>query len=77
MEWLKQIYSDKTLISIPKSTVHHWRSKKLQFYGSNYENLDNCIINELKIILDHRLKKRRQLFVSYCRLYLMMRNLFG
>ena len=35
------------------------------------------IDNELKIILDHRLKKRRQLFVSYCRLYLMMRNLFG
>ena len=65
-----QLYSEETRKTIPKSTVHHWKKKSVNFYGNEYEDLAVCTLNDLKIIADRRLKQQRQLFVSFCRLYL-------
>lgn len=63
---------------IPKTTSHYWKTKKVEnFCGSEYEEISNCSLQELKIIADMRAKHLRKVFVSFCRLYFLVLNILG
>ena len=74
----KQIFPEKFLKKIPKTTSHYWKTKKTEdFCGSEYEEISNCSLQELKIIADMRAKHLRKVFVSFCRLYFLVLNILG
>ncbi|MGS0748645.1 DDE-type integrase/transposase/recombinase [Halpernia sp. GG3] len=74
----KQIFPEKFLEKIPKTTSHYWKTKNTEdFCGSEYEEISNCSLQELKIIADMRAKQLREVFVSFCRLYFLVLNILG
>jgi transposase InsO family protein len=74
----KQIFSEEFLDKIPNTTSHYWKTKKAEnFCGSEYEEISNCSLQELKIIADMRAKHLRKMFVSFCRLYFICLNILG
>ena len=71
----KQIFPEKFLEKIPKTTSHYWKTRKAEnFCGSEYEEISNCSLQELKIIADMRVKHLRKVFVSFCRFYFLVLN---
>lgn len=74
----KQIFPESFLNKIPKTTSHYWKTKKtLDFFGSEYEEMSNCILLKLNIISNLRAKHLRKVFVSFCRLYFLVLNVFA
>ncbi|MFC6269814.1 DDE-type integrase/transposase/recombinase [Frigoriflavimonas asaccharolytica] len=74
----KQILPKAFLEKIPVSTSVYWKNKNSVYYsGTEFEEVAQCTLEDLKIIADMRLQKSRQLFVAFCRLYLMVLKLFG
>lgn len=74
----KQIFPKTYLEKIPASTSGYWKNKNSGYYsGTEFEELAQCTIEDLKIIADRRLEKSRQLYAAYCGLYLTIINLFG
>ena len=74
----KQIFPELFLDKIPKTTSHYWKTKKAQdFCGSEYEEIANCSLQELKIIADMRAKHLRKVFVSFCKFYFLVLNILG
>ena len=71
----KQIFPEKFLEKIPKTTSHYWKTRKVEnFCGSEYEEISICSLQELKIIADMRAKHLRKIFVSFCRFYFLVLN---
>lgn len=74
----KQIFSQEFLDKIPNTTSHYWKTKKAEnFCGSEYEEITNCSLQELKIIADMRAKHLRKVFVSFCKFYFLVLNILG
>ncbi|WP_143093329.1 DDE-type integrase/transposase/recombinase [Halpernia frigidisoli] len=74
----KQIFPETYLEKIPRSTSVYWKNKDTAHYsGTEFEEVAQCTLEDLKIIADMRLQKSRQLFLSFGRLYLSIINLFG
>lgn len=74
----KQIFPEAFLDKIPKTTSHYWKTKKAEnFCGSEYEDISNCSLQELKIIADMRAKHLRKVFVSFCKFYFLVLNILG
>ena len=74
----KQIFPENFLEKIPKTTSYYWKTKNAEYFcGSEYEEISNCSLQELKIIADMRAKYLRKVFVSFCRLYFLVLNTLG
>lgn len=74
----KKYFPNHFFKKIPKTTSHYWRKKKEEnFCGSEYEEIANCSLQELKIIADTRANHLRKVFVSFCRLYFLVLNIMG
>ena len=62
----KQIFPETFLDKIPKTTSHSLKRKRAEdFCGSEYEEITNCSLQELKIIADMRVEHLRKVFVSF------------
>ncbi len=73
----EQVLPQEFLSTIPKTSSHEWRKKDHQFYGSEFEEISQNTLTDLKLIADERLKSQRRIFVSLCRLYLVIVQIFG
>lgn len=57
------------LRTIPRSTAHAWkRESKEKFIGYEYAESINDNVEELKLLLDKRTTRERQMFIAYVRL---------
>lgn len=64
--------------SIPKTSSHEWKKKKeLLFYSSKYEDVLNGALRDLKVLSDERVRNHKKMFISFCRLYLMVLSVIG
>ena len=73
-----QIFPKEFLEKIPKTTSQYWKTKKtVDFCGSEFEEITQCTLEELKIISDRRSQHARRIFVSFLRVYFAMIQILG
>lgn len=73
-----QVLPDFFTKSIPRSTTNDWKELSPdKFVGSEFASQIETDLEQVKLILDERLRKIGVSFFSFCRLYLTILNFIG
>lgn len=73
-----QVLPESFTKSIPRSTSNDWKELSPdKFVGSEFASQIETDLEQVKLILDERLRKIRVSFFAFCRLYLTILNFIG
>lgn len=74
----EQVLPDSFLQTIPRSTSHSWKDlKPSRFVGSEFASQIETDLEQVKLLLDKRLKKLRITMFAFCRIYLCVITFIG
>jgi len=74
----KQLLSKKFLDKISSSTSHYWKSDSVEKYlGNEFSKSVDDNLGDVQMVLDHRVRRTKRVFVAICRLQLTVINLIG
>jgi len=74
----KQLVSHEFLSAISPSTSHYWKSDSVEKYlaAQFSKSVDNNL-GDVQVVLDHRVRRTKRVFVAICRIQLTIINLIG
>ena len=64
--------------NIPNSTSHYWKNENLDKYlGAEFVSKIDADLDNVKLVLNEKLKKINQGYFAFCRLYLTILSFIG